>query len=72
MRGGAGGRWSPSQPRARSIDPEALRFWEVLGSLKMSLLAWRAFARTPEGPERDLLERLYHQLGTELEQVLLA
>ena len=57
---------------ARSIDPEALRFWEVLGSLKMSLLAWRAFARTPEGPERDLLERLYRQLGTELEQVLLA
>jgi aminoglycoside phosphotransferase (APT) family kinase protein len=54
-----------------SIDRDSLHFWETLCSLKMSVLAWRAVERTPDGPERDLLVKLYNDLGGELEHRLL-
>ncbi len=55
----------------RPVDPVALHFWEVLCSMKMSVLAWRAHSGTPAGAERDLLERLFRDLGDQLERTLL-
>lgn len=53
------------------VDPDALRFWETLCSVKMSILAWRAVERTPTRPEHDLLVKLYADLGHELDERLL-
>ncbi|MFN0028610.1 MAG: phosphotransferase family protein, partial [Acidimicrobiales bacterium] len=50
----------------RTVDPGALRFWQVLTGVKMSLLAWRAVERTPPGREQDLLQTLFDQLQAEL------
>lgn len=48
------------------VDRDALRFWQVLTGVKMSLLAWRAVERTPPGKERDLLRALFALLQDQL------
>lgn len=60
--------WAKQYERAsgRRIDGGSLRFWEVLGSLKMSILAWRAIQVTADGKERSLLEQLRADLAREL------
>ena len=65
--------WSAAYGDAagHEVDAGALRFWEVLGSVKMSLLAWREGQRTPAGREHDLLLRLFSDLQTELGENLL-
>ena len=50
------------------VDRDALRFWQVLTGVKMSLLAWRAVERTPPGKEHDLLRTLFSQLQDPLRQ----
>lgn len=59
------------QAGGQPVDPQTLHFWETLCSVKMSILAWRALERTPPGPEHDLLVRLHHDLGHELNHRLL-
>ncbi len=54
------------QASGRVIDPNGLRFWQVLTGVKMSLLAWRAIERTPPGKEHDLLRVLFDQLQRQL------
>lgn len=51
------------------VDAERLRFWDVLGAVKMACLAWRAVEATPPGPERNLLVGLFEQLDAELERL---
>ena len=62
--------WIPAghtvEVAGRRIDGGSLRFWEVLGSLKMSILAWRAIQVTADGKERSLLEQLRADLAREL------
>ena len=60
--------WAKQYERAsgRRIDNGSLRFWEVLGSLKMSILAWRAIQVTADGKERSLLEQIRADLAREL------
>jgi aminoglycoside phosphotransferase (APT) family kinase protein len=50
----------------RSVDHDDLRFWRVLTGVKMSLLAWRAYERTPPGAEKDLLHALFSGLQAQL------
>ena len=52
------------------VDAAALRFWQILTGVKMSLLAWRAVERTAPGKEHDLLRRLFGQLQTQLDHNL--
>ncbi|MCU1455178.1 MAG: hypothetical protein JWN46_3324 [Acidimicrobiales bacterium] len=54
----------------RTVDPAVLRFWEVVAAVKMASLAWRAREMTEEPRERDLLGRIFDDLGRELGQVL--
>jgi aminoglycoside phosphotransferase (APT) family kinase protein len=54
----------------QSVDIDALRWWEVFGSVKMSCLLKRAAAVTT-ADERALLERLFDDLATELANTLL-
>lgn len=60
--------WVEQYERAsgRRIDGASLCFWEVLGALKMSILAWRAIQVTADGKERALLEHLRAGLAHEL------
>lgn len=60
---GAAAGWAP--------DLAALRWWEVLGSVKMACLVWRAAEAVTVPAERALLERLFADLGTELDRRLL-
>lgn len=60
---GAAAGWAP--------DLAALRWWEVLGSVKMACLVWRAAEAVTAPAERALLERLFADLGTELDRRLL-
>lgn len=55
----------------RAPDLAALRWWEVLGSVKMACLVWRAAEAVAAPAERALLERLFADLGTELDRRLL-
>jgi len=55
----------------RRVDPEALRFWEVLGSVKMACLLIRAKAVAPDLRERSLLAQLFDDLVDELDRRLL-
>ncbi|MCM3923630.1 phosphotransferase family protein [Frankia sp. AiPs1] len=55
----------------RAPDLAALRWWEVLGSVKMACLVWRAAEGVTAPAERALLERLFADLGTELDRRLL-
>ena len=52
----------------RAVDHDNLRFWHVLTGVKMSLLAWRAYERTPPGAEKDLLHTLFSSLQTQLRE----
>ncbi len=63
------GEWIAGYERAshRTVDPHALRFWQMLTGVKMSILAWRAVEQTPSGREQDLLRALFGQLQAELE-----
>lgn len=54
----------------RTVDPVALRFWQILTGVKMSLLAWRAFERTAPGREHELLGTLFAQLQRQLDDNL--
>lgn len=60
--------WAVQYERAsgQQIDRASLCFWEVLGTLKMSILAWRAIQVTANGKERSLLEQLRADLAHEL------
>lgn len=53
----------------RAVDQAALRWWEVLGSVKLACLLHRAMALTSRS-ERGLLERLRHELDAELARLL--
>jgi aminoglycoside phosphotransferase (APT) family kinase protein len=53
------------------VDPPTLRWWEVLASVKMACLTWRAAGTTEPGAERDLLLRLCGEIGQELDGRLL-
>lgn len=55
-----------AEASAQPVDRDALRFWQVLTGVKMSLLAWRAVQRTPPGKEHDLLRALFTQLQDQL------
>lgn len=55
----------------RRVDATDLRFWEVLATVKMTCLIWRAAQVVPEGRERALLERLFVDLEAELDRRLL-
>ncbi len=48
------------------VDRSALRFWEVLGAVKMSALTHRVSLVLRAGRERDLLVRMGRQLEQEL------
>jgi hypothetical protein len=50
-------------------DPAALRWWEVLGSVKMSCLVWRAATAVPADAERALLVRLFDDLGAQVQRL---
>ena len=54
----------------RRVPLAALRWWQALGGVKMSVLAWRAVERTPPGKEHELLRRLFDQLQTQLTENL--
>lgn len=64
--------WLAAYERAtgRLVDRDALRFWQLLTGVKMSLLAWRAVERTAPGKEHDLLRSLFLGLQDQLEQNL--
>lgn len=49
-----------------SVDRDALRFWEVLGAVKMAALTRRVGDLLPTGRERDLLRALSAQLEADL------
>jgi aminoglycoside phosphotransferase (APT) family kinase protein len=53
------------------VDPASLRWWEVLGSVKMACLTSRAAGTAPSGDEQELLERLFADIGRELDERLL-
>jgi aminoglycoside phosphotransferase (APT) family kinase protein len=60
-----------AEASGQPVDPEALRFWEVLGSVKMTCLMHRAANAVPDQRERALLERLSGELANELDSRLL-
>jgi aminoglycoside phosphotransferase (APT) family kinase protein len=64
--------WIAAYHRAsgRVVEVDPLRFWQLLTGVKMSILAWRAYDRTPAGKERDLLHALFSLLQTQLQQNL--
>jgi aminoglycoside phosphotransferase (APT) family kinase protein len=66
-------RWTDLYSRAsgRAVDAEALRFWEVLGSVRMTGLIARAAAIVDDDHERALLRRLASDLVDELDLRLL-
>jgi aminoglycoside phosphotransferase (APT) family kinase protein len=53
------------------VDPASLRWWEVLGSVKMACLTSRAAGTASSGAEQALLERLFADIGRELDERLL-
>jgi len=65
--------WSAAYGAATGVPVDAvrLRFWEVLASVKMAALMWRAARTVTAGAERALLERLFKDLGDELDRRLL-
>ena len=66
-------QWAQLYARAsgRPVDPGPLRFWEVLGSVKMACLLNRAAEAVEDQRERALLEGLFGELAEELDRRLL-
>ncbi|MCU4186645.1 phosphotransferase family protein [Acidiferrimicrobium sp. IK] len=64
--------WPALYARAagRPVESVALRFWEVLGSVKMACLMHRASVAVSDAAERSLLERLLAELEAETEILL--
>lgn len=64
--------WVEAYERAsgRLVDEPSLRFWEVLGAVKMTVLLCRAIAKTGASAERDLLLRLSGELDQDLSRQL--
>jgi aminoglycoside phosphotransferase (APT) family kinase protein len=60
-----------AEASGRPVDPDALRFWEVLGSVKMASLLHRAAEAVDDPRERSLLENLFNELVDELDRRLL-
>jgi aminoglycoside phosphotransferase (APT) family kinase protein len=65
--------WADLYGRAAGtdLDRRSLRFWEVLGTVKMACVLWRAAAAASEPAERGLLRQLFADLSTELDDHLL-
>lgn len=55
----------------RRVDDSSLRFWEVLGSLKMAILAGRAMEVATDGKEQALLGQLRSDLDREMARQIL-
>lgn len=53
----------------RRCEPERLRYWDIVGCAKMSLLALETLRRTPP-PERGWLQRMIRQLSDRLKLLL--
>jgi aminoglycoside phosphotransferase (APT) family kinase protein len=55
----------------RAVDPVALRWWGVLGSVKIACLIRRAMTVVAASAEEGLLDRLFADVGDELQHRLL-